>query len=60
MSIPWSSFANEICFICDSGMVHPGAGEKTTESPGREARASGCVELRLWCGKSSHLDAPVE
>src|SRR5215510_15209823 len=32
MSIPCSSFAKEICFN-DSGMVHPGTGEKTTEIP---------------------------
>jgi hypothetical protein len=32
ISIPWSSLPKEICLI-DSDIVHPCAGEKTTEVP---------------------------
>src|SRR5262245_9871720 len=47
ISIPCSSFAKEICFN-DSGMVHPGTGEKTTEIPAGRRSISptdGAVEL---------------
>src|SRR5262249_70338 len=47
ISIPCSSFAKEICFN-DSGMVHPGTGEKPTEMPAVRRwiwAADGAVEL---------------
>src|SRR3954471_23390392 len=47
ISIPCSSFPNEICLI-DSGIVHPRTGEKTATPPhaSRKSRAAG---LAWYC-----------
>jgi hypothetical protein len=47
--IPCSSFAKEICFNVSGILVHPGTGEKTTESPriddSEKSPTDGAVEL---------------